>query len=290
MPKPLISVGELIDQSWDVFRARLSDLLSISGWLLVTAILFAIALAMYPSASKLALGADLSVIESTGVLLFSFSRYIVTPIISFWIYIALTKIIRAHFDQKTLSPKAAMLDVKPAFFPTLLTSVMVMLMVLLAIVIGFAPAAILATVGFLTNFSFIVIFANLILVVGIFVSLFLSIKWVVYYFMAPYLTMLDGTPAKLALATSRQLIQGRFWAVLIRTVVPKLVFIIFGVFAMSIIAYLVGILIDFSAGLNIDIQLRISTMTTTIVPILIVILINPLLVISDVLLLRSMRQ
>jgi len=290
MPKPLLSVGELIDQSWEVFRSRMSELLSISGWLLATAILFAIALAFYPSASKLSLGADLTGIETTGVLLFSFTNLVVTPILSFWIYIALTKALRAHFDRKTVVAKTAMWEVKPAFFPTLLTSVMVILMVLLAIVIGFAPPAIIATLGFLTNLSFIIVFANLVLVAGIFVSLFLSIKWVVYYFVAPYLTMLDGTPAKLALATSRQLIEGRFWPVLIRIAVPKLVFVIFGVFAMSIIAYLVGILIDFSAGLNIDIQLRISTMTTTIVPILIAVLINPLIVISDILLLRSLRS
>ena len=166
---------------------------------------------------------------------------------------------------------------------------MVMLMVLLAIVIGFAPAAVVATIGFLTNVSVVIVFANLLLIAGIFVALFLSIKWVVYYVMAPT-TMLDGTPAKLSLATSRQLIEGRFWLVLFRVLVPKLVFIIFGVFAMSIAAYLVGIFIDFSAGLNIDIQLRIATMTTTIVPIAIAVLINPLIVISDVLLLRSLRS
>jgi hypothetical protein len=66
--------------------------------------------------------------------------------------------------------------------------------------------------------------------------------------------------------------------------------VIFGVFAMSIAAYLVGILIDVSAGLNVDIQLRISTMTTTIIPIVIAVIINPLVVISDVLLLRSLRS
>ncbi len=290
MPKPLLSVGELIDQSWDVFRSRMSELLSISGWFLATAILFAIALAFYPSASKLSLGADLSGIETAGVLLFSFTSLVITPILSFWIYIALTKALQAHFDRKAVVPKAVMREVKSAFFPTLLTSIMVMLMVLLAIVIGFAPPAIIGSLGFLTNLSFLVIFANLVLVAGIFVSLFLSIKWIVYYFMAPYVTMLDAAPAKLALATSRQLIEGRFWAVLIRILVPKLVFLIFGAFAMSIIAYLVGILIDFSAGLNIDIQLRISTMTTTLVPILIAVLINPLIVISDILLLRSLRS
>lgn len=285
----LISIGELIDQSWEQYRARLPEFLTISGWILITAILYAIALAFYPSASKLSLGADLSGLETFGVLIFTVTSF-VTPILSFWVYIALTKATSTHLARQTMDPKKAMRDVKPAFFPTLLTSVMVMLMVLLAIVIGFAPAAVVATLGFLTNVSVVIVFANLLLIAGIFVALFLSIKWVVYYIMAPYLTMLEGMPAKLALATSRQLIEGRFWAVLFRALVPKLVFIIFGVFAMSIAAYLVGIFIDFSAGLNIDIQLRISTMTTTIVPIVIAVIINPLIVISDVLLLRSLRS
>lgn len=290
MPKPLLSVGELIDQSWEVFRSRMSEFLSVSGWLLSTAVLFAIALAFYPSASKLQLGADLSALETTGVLMFSLTKLVIAPILSFWIYIALTKAVGAHLARKAVDPTSAMREVKNAFFPTLLTSVMVVLMILLAIVIGFAPPAIIATLGYLTNVSAVIVFANLLLVAGMFVSLLLSIKWVIYYIMAPYLTMLEGTPAKLALAQSRQLIEGRFWVVLVRVIVPKLVFVIFGVFAMSILAYLVGILIDFSAGLNIDIQLRISTMTTTIVPILIAAFLNPLITISDILLLRSLRD
>lgn len=289
MPK-LISIGELIDQSWEQYRARLPEFLTISGWILVTAILYAIALAFYPSASKLSLGTELGGLETVGVILFSLTSFIIAPIVSFWVYIALTKAVSKHLSRQAVDPKQAMRDVKPAFFPTLITSVMVMLMVLLAIVIGFAPPAVIATLGFLTNLSVLVILANLVLVVGIFVAVFLSIKWVVYYIMAPYLTMLDGTPAKLAIAQSRQLIEGRFWAVLFRVAVPKLVFVIFGVFAMSIAAYLVGILIDVSAGLNVNIQLRITTMTTTIVPIVIAILINPLIVISDVLLLKSLRS
>ncbi len=289
MPKPLLSVGELIDQSWDVFRSRMSELLTISGWLLVTAILFAIALGFYPSASKLQLAQGLSALETTGVLLFSFTSLVIAPLLSFWIYIAMTKALGAHFSQRGVSAKSAMHEARFAFFPAILTSVMVMLMVLLAIVIGFAPAAIIATLGSLTNFPALIVLANVLLVLGIFVALFLSIKWIVYYLMAPYITILDGTQAKLALATSRQLIAGRFWSVLIRVLVPKLVFIIFGVFAMAIITYLVDMALNASAGLNLDIQLRISTMTTTIVPIVIAVFLNPLVIISDVLLLRSLR-
>lgn len=290
MPKPIISIGELIDQSWDVYRSRFWELLTISGWLMVTAILNAIALALYPSASKLQLGAELTGVEITGVLLFSATTLIITPLLSFWIYTSLVRALNAHFTRQRIDPKMAMREGRDVFFPALLTSIMVVLMVLLAIVIGFAPPVILAAIASLTNLPTLVIIANILLVIGVFVALVLSIKWVVYYLLAPIITILDSAQAKQALIMSRQLIQGRFFAVLARVAVPKLVFVIFGVFAMSIIAYLVGILIDASSGLNLDIQLRLSTMTQSIIPILIAILINPLILISDVLLLRSLKN
>lgn len=290
MPKSLLSVGELIDQSWDVFRANSQSFLEISAWLLLTAILSAIALAFYPSASDLALNSTLTGLETFGVLLFAFTNLLITPLISFLIYIALTRATGAALSRRRFTLRSLLIEIKPLFLPTLSTSIMVMLMIVFALVIGFGPAAVVGAIGLLTRTSIIIFVANLLLIVGIFAAFILSFKWTVYYFMAPYITMLDGTRAKPALATSRQLIEGRFWGVLMRMVVPKLVFVIFGVFLMTIIGYLVGILTDLSVGLNLDTQLRISTMTTTVVPIVIAVLINPLIVISDVLLLRSLRS
>src|SRR3989339_716155 len=290
MKKPLISIGELIDQSWDVYRLRFVELLSVSGWFIITAILLAVALAFYPSATKLQVGSVLSTMETMGVLLFSLTTLLITPLLSFWLYTSLTKMLGAHFSRKQVEPKIALREGRNVFIPTAFTSIRVMFMVLLAVVIGFGPAAIIATIGSLTNISGFIILANLLLVVGIFVSLFLSIKWMVYYILAPLLTILDGIRGKEALAQSRSLIEGRFWGVLFRITIPKLVFVLFGVFALSIVGFLVGILIDASGGINLDIQLRISTMTQTVVPILIATFINPLIIISDVLLLRSLKE
>ena len=290
MPKPLISVGELIDQSWDVYRSRFVELLSISGWFIVTAILLAIALAFYPSATKLQIGSVLTISETMGVILFSVTTLLITPLLSFWLYTSLTKALGAHFSRRPVDPKVALREGREAFIPTALTSLMVMVRVLLAVVIGFGPAAIVATLGWITNVSGFIILANLLLVIGIFVSLFLSIKWIVYYILAPLITVLDGVRGKEALTQSRSLIEGRFWSVLARIAIPKLVFVLFGVFAMSIMGYLIGILVNASGGINLDIQLRISTMTQTIIPILIATFINPLIIISDVLLLRSLKE
>ncbi|MBI5794294.1 hypothetical protein HZA87_04430 [Candidatus Uhrbacteria bacterium] len=288
MPK-LISIGELIDGSWELYRARFVELITISGWFILTAILYAIALAFYPAASKLQLSTGLSGGETFGVILFSITTFIVTPIVSFWIYTSLIRAIGMSLDGKKMDPTKAMQEGKAIFLPALLTSLMVLLMILLAIVIGFAPPVVLATIGSLIHVGALVSLANILLLLGIFLSLFLTIKWTVYYLLSPLLTILDGTKGKAALEASRTLIKGRFLAVLCRVAVPKLVFVIFGVFAMYLISYLVAIIVDASSSINIDIQLRIATMLQTIVPILIATLVNPLILISDVLLLRSLQ-
>jgi hypothetical protein len=195
-----------------------------------------------------------------------------------------------YFSRQRLDPKKAMREGRVFFIPTLITSLMVVLMILFGLVIGFGPAAVMATLGSLTHASFLIVLANILLIIGVFVALFLLIKWTVYYFLAPYLTILEDVQGKTALLASRQLIENRFWSVLSRMVVPKLVFVIFGVFAMYLISYLVNIFLNASGGLNLDLYLRLLTMTQTIVPILIAALINPLIIISDVLLLRSLKN
>jgi hypothetical protein len=290
MKKQLISVGELIDQSWEVYRHRFTEIISISGWLLISAILFAVSLAFYPTASSLQLNAGLSSGEIFGVVLFSLTTLLLSPILSFWIYTSITRAIGTHVANKKPNPKTAMKEGWSVFFPSLLTTIMVVLMILLAIVIGMAPPVIIASIGALTNVSALILIGNTLIIVGLLIAVFLSIKWTVYYMLAPIITMLEKKPGKVALATSRQLIEGKFWDVLIRISVPKLVFIIFGVFLMSAISYLINIFIDASGGLNADLQLRIVTMTQAIVPIIIAVIINPLIVISDVLLLKSLKS
>ena len=290
MPKSLISVGQLIDSSWDVYRTKFFELLSISGWLVLPAIFYAIALAFYPAASNLALAAALTGSETFGVLLFAATTFLIAPITTFWIYIALVGATNKHLSGKTIHPSKELKAVKPLFLPAAITSIMVGLMTLLAIVIGFGPAIILNIIGALSNISFFVGLASVLLVVGIFVTLFLSIRWLVFYIFAPMITILEGTKGKLAMNASHNLLKGQVVPIAVRIIVPKLVFLIFGVFLMSIFSYFVALLIDASAGLNLDLQLRVVTMTETIVPILISVLINPLVIISDILLYRNLKS
>lgn len=288
--KKLISVGELIDQTWEVFRGQLSDFLAVSSWLLITAILYTISLALYPSVQNLQFSAAIGNTAFSGVILYAFTTYLLAPFLSFLIYLALTRLSASAFSRSRTSHNQALKEGWNIFLPALLTTIMVGLMLVLALVIGFAPPAIIAGIGTWLSVSGLVLIGNLLLLFGIFVSLYLSIQWTTYYFFAPIVTILDDVRGKKALEISRKLVAGRFWGILARIAVPKLVFLSFGIFAMTILAYSANIMIDASAGLNLDLQLRLTTMFNTIIPIVIVVLINPLIVISDVLLFRSLKE
>ncbi len=288
--KPLITVGQLIDDSWETYRSKIVEYLAVSCWILITAILYVVALAFYPAASKLQFGAVLTGTDVFGVYLYALTTFIIAPIMTFWVLTSITRMVRTHLSRKRPDHKKALKEGWKIFIPAAITTIMVVLMVGLAILIGFAPPAIVAAIGQSFGLTSLIVIGSLLLIAGMFVSVFLSIRWMGYYFFGPIATMLDGARGMKALELSRDLVRDRFWAVLARIAVPKLVFIIFGVFAMYLAAFAARILIDASAGLNLDLQLRITTMTETVVPILIVVLINPLIIISDVLLYRSLKE
>ena len=280
----LISVGQLIDESWELYKERFTEFMSISGWLLIAAILEVISLAFYPSATTLAYSASLSFAEKFGVILFALTQYVVTPLLMVFIFVGLVRLIRGANVKKALT------ESKQLFTATLFISILVFLMIILAQVIGFAPSILLSLLYTVVHISAIITLANILLILAPFVALVLTALWLVYYIFAPFSTAFDKIKGKQALHTSRELVKGKFWSVLIRLAVPKIVFILIGVFAVSVIAYIVQIVIVGSIGLNIDLHLRVTTLTQSIIPILIAILINPLVVTADVLLYQSLKS
>ncbi len=285
----LITLGTLIDESWELYRARFNELMSVSGWLLVLAILYTISLSLYPSASDLWFSNELSMSENIGVLMFTITNYVVAPLLGLWVVIALSRLIKMQFSGRSCNPKLAIAEAKPRFIPTLVVSIMVAFLLVVAMLIGFGPSIILAALGAVFNSIILIGIGNFLLIIGVFVALILAFKWMVEYYLAPYVTILEGTQGKKVLGATKQLVQGRFWGVFMRLVVPKLVFILFGVFLMAIVAYIADILLNVAGGLNLDLRLRLATMIEWTVPVVIGVLINPLIVAADILLYRNLK-
>ncbi len=306
--KPLISIGQLIDQTWDTYKARFTELMSVSGWFLVVAVLQVISLAFYPSVT---LVSGLNFFQSTGVILFTLTSFVIAPLLSIWIMVALIRLSMAHLGGRSLNVKKASDETKKKFWPVLVVSVMVFLVLIVAMLLAFSPAILLALLSAMFKQGAFIVLANILLILGVFATAYLAIKWSVSFYMAPFATAMDNenlvaipSGAKVsfwkklvghyhhgrsAMNQSRQLVQGRFWATTWRLIVPKIVFLIFGAFIMYVISYTTSVMTEAISGLNLDLYLRIQTMTDTVVPTVIAVLLNPLVVLSDVLLYRSLK-
>ncbi len=309
--KPLISIGQLIDTTWDTYRSRFSEFMNVSALFLIVGILYAIALFLYPSVTKLGLISNLTFFESTGVILYTFTSVVITPLLSVWVMVALTRLSMAHLGGRKMNVAQASAETHQKFLPVLVVTIMVFLVLIVAMILGFGPAILLALISAMFRHGIFIILANVLLVIGVFVTAFLTIKWSVSFYLAAYATAMDNENlvaiprgakvsfmkklkghyhhGRSAMNESRALIQGRFWATTWRLILPKVVFIIVGAFAMYLIGYVVSIFTDSVGGLNIDLYIRIQTMTDTLIPIVIAVLLNPLIILSDVILYKSLK-
>ncbi len=289
MPSPIISIGRLIDETWDIYKLRFNELMSLSSWLLLLAILFSLSLSLYPSASTLWLSNELSWSEYVGVILFAITNYFIAPLLGIWVLIALSRLVHMHIKGKPCNVKKAVAEVMPRFFPTIIVSVMVGLLLIVTLVIGFGPTLILATLGTLLQSPTLIIVGNIVLAIGVFVSFCLAFKWMIQYMLAPYTTIIDGLTDKKALSATQQLVKGRFWGVVLRLAIPKMVFLFIGIVLMGIVTYATSFLLSVVSGLNMDLQLRLTTLIEWVIPVVIAVLINPLLIIADLLLYTSLK-
>lgn len=288
---PLLSVGELIDRSWEHYRRDFVDLLSVSGWILVPAILNVVALSIYPAASKIIGTGALTRPEAAGVGLYAFSTWIVAPIIGLWAFIALVRLVRAELSGRRGGVREAMQDGTRLFGPTLLVSVYIFLIMLAVVAIGFAPPAILALIASaLGGNTAVSVISGLVAIVGVVAALVLGLRWSVHYYFAPFALLIDDVRGKQALAASRALVAGKYWSVLLRVLVPKIVYILLGAILMAVVGFVLSIATTALTGLNVDVQLRLTTIVTSVLSTMVAALLNPLIVSADLMLYQSLKR
>ncbi|HBK34352.1 TPA: hypothetical protein DEP34_01725 [Candidatus Uhrbacteria bacterium] len=286
----LLSLGTILDRTWETYQKRFVELMSISGWLLIVAILEVLALLLYPYVTELAATATLYTFwESLGVVLFALTNTLIAPVIGVWVYIALVRFLKTEETNNPSTAKALKEGWK-WFLPHCWVGILIMAVLLAGTLISFLPAGIIGGLTMIWSAPFFIIFLNLFVILGIFVALILNFRWSVHYLLAPYALLLDGVRGKAALHESRKLVLGRFWQAFIRIVIPKVIFIILGVIIMWALAFVVHILISALVGLNVDLSLRLQSISGGLLSLVIAILINPLVVLADVIVYRNLKE
>ncbi len=287
--KQLLSPGELIDRSWDLYRNQFRSFMNVSGWLILIAILNVIAIILFPNASTAPLSATLTTRETAGIVLFGVSNFILSPLLGFWVFIAVIRTSLRAVANKPVDFKQVMKETQHLFFPTLIITILVSLMIVLAQIITIGPAAIIFGIGSWMHNTILIGLGDILMILAAFVSLILTCRWILFYFMAPYTCTIDGAEKRDALTQSRLLVQGRFWSTLIRIVLPKFVFILFGLGFASIVTFIIRILLNGSTGMTANQLIELNIFTRNILSILIAIFLNPLLILSDVILYKNLK-
>lgn len=288
MPK-LITVGQLIDHTWEHYRSRFAELMNASAWLIVPAILSIVALSFYPSATKVLSTQPFTMWETAAVVLWLVTVLVATPAFGLWIFTSLIRLVNAQWDKKRVDAAEVSRASLNWFFPMLWVSFLVVLVM--------AGAAAMILPGILLDFLAVAIgnetlaaLAGLLVIIGSVASVYFGIRWLVHYALAQYALVLDNRRGRASLTRSRLLIRGRFWPVVARLVVPKVVFGLVAYIALLALTFLVQLLLKSAVGLNIDVYLRLYSILTLTCSFAVAILVNPLAIISDYLLYRSLTE
>ncbi len=287
----LITIGELIDRSWEHYHKEFASLMSLSACILVVAAFNVATLALYPAASRLlADGATLTGPESAGVVMYAFSNWVLGPLLGLWIFIALVRLVRSQLSGRRSGIHEAIADGKKYFLPTLAVSALIFLILMAVVVIGFGPSLALSLLATYTKMGFLSIVATVALIAGVIVALVLGVRWSVHYYFAPFALLMDDVRGKPSLTAARKLVEGRFWGVLLRLAIPKLVFVLVGVLVMALAQFVYSFVSNAFSGLSLDIQLRISTVFMSVLSTVVAALITSLVVAADIMLYQSLKK
>lgn len=288
--KQLISIGDLIDQSWNKYRNAFPFFLQLSGWLVIIALLNTISILLYPSAGVIAYHTSFTTAEIIGVILYGLNTIIITPLLGLWVFVALAIGAYAVVKKTNLTVVQVIKETNKRFLPTLVVVALVGLTILFAQILTIGPSIIIGTIGYFLKNAWILGVANIILFIGLLISVILTARWTLYYVMAPYASAFDHAKNKQALQKSRNMIEGKFWTVFFRLLMPKIVFILFGILCALLLNTVIHSILIGSTGINLDVQQRIIDLVNSILPTLLMIFLNPLIFLSDVILYQNLSE
>lgn len=290
----IISIGEIIDRTWENYVKHFTPLMKISLWGMLIAVLVLIRIFILPEGDRYALGAILggsaSAFITIGFVIASIISLIAIPAITIWIYMNFVQASDLLIGGKALNMKTLNQDSKKKFWGYLWV-VILRTLVTLAPLLAVAPGVILIIVNLLVGGGSLLGSLSLLLTfIGAIAALVLLIMVGVQLIFAGFEMLLAGKRGRKGLSGSRALVKGRFWPVLWRILIPKIVFG-FGVLIAEIVVGMTIVLLSASL-FNISEWVGIygSVLLAVLVGTALRVLYAPIFVIADYLLYDSLRK
>ncbi len=240
--KSLLSLGALIDTSFEHYKKHLPSILGTTLWLLAAAI---------PSAIGIALSQDGDALNATTWMSFALNALggIIGVLASIHISVALIASLREQKQGKITDPrvflkKAFSLDLSYVW-ATILKSVFVAIIPLVPLLISITAFifALRSENNILVNVFGVIAFITVLLALGC------AVKFSLHYNFVPYATVLDGKRGMESLRTSAALVKGRWWPIFWRVFLPKALYTLIFVVILAGTLWTTGLIgIAFSQG------------------------------------------
>jgi hypothetical protein len=284
-----ISIAHLIDQTWETYRDKFRDLVSISAWMLVPSLFSMVALVIYPGAVSLLTNRPIGTLDIAAMIIWILANQIALPVVGLWTFIATVKYLNKEKEDKKISMKGLSRESWKNFWPMVWVNLLVGL-VLLAIILIMAPGLAINLAGAALNSALLARFGGVILILSAVVALFLVTKYAILYAFAPVALATEGVRGVKSLLRSQKLTQGRILHVLMLRIFSALVFgvIIFAI--VSIGNFLVSMFVSYVAGLNSELLAKLDSIQSVISTAIILVLFNPVFYVLEFVLFDNLRK
>ncbi len=287
----LISIGAIIDKSWEHYSKNFKQLITISLWYFLVALLLTIGAILSPADNGLLLqGGSFTAVEALGLSITVLTSLIVTPLVGVWISMSLMQMVEAQSKDKTANLKAINQKTWSKMISYLVMGLLRGLAMMLPILLIVPGIALIVTNVFTDGGSVLGGLALLLTFLGTIAALagcfFVSIS---LSFSGLELVLADQGITQ-SLKSSLALVKGRFWATTWRLIVPKLVY------SIPVAALQIGAIASVNIGLaslstiNDAVVFKIADLTGNIIIMGITALVTPIILISDYLVYDSLRK
>lgn len=275
MSASLISVGQVVDQSFHHYRKYFKTLMGISLYLFAgMPFLIAGTLVFDPvNTTRLVISVAC---EAIG--------FIATFIASYWILNALILSIDAQNNNKKSNASAVAKSAWQMFAPSFVVSILIAAM-LLSTLILLLPGWLLFFIP--SQGSYIVPGIGVLLFVLGGIAAIVVSAWIsVTFIFAPYSLMLENTKIIGSLKRARDLVRGRWWPVMLRVIIPKLTILVVALFLQYVSTIILSLL---SAGSGPD-SLLFFIILSKLAQVAFSVLVTPIFLTADYYVFRSLVE
>lgn len=288
----LISIGQIIDQSWSHYRKHFQELMKISLWFFLVPLLMIIASLLAPVGDPVYL-AENNLIgpgHIVGTAIGIITTLIVIPLLGIWIGINLIQLIEKQAKKKKVDLAKQTKESWKLVLPYLWVSILKGLIVL-APVLLLAPGLAIILFGIANGSGAGVGVAGIIFMfLGTLAALVLVVLLAVKLAFVEFDLVLGDKRGVATIKDSMKMVKGRFWATFVRLLIPNALYSVIVVIIQYALLLVYAISLGYLANLGDEGIVRIDTVVQNLIGFGLTALSTPLFVIVGYVIYDSLRK